>query len=79
MFALPLDVAAPIGALPGTKQFVPHAAAWELHSIMQVVTAELCAFAVLPKASAAQTAAKHSTRANNCRMTASRFFHEAPP
>jgi hypothetical protein len=78
-FALLVVVAAPIGAAPGTKQVVWHAADCELHSIIHVVTAELCASAELPKASTAQTAAKHITRANNRRMTASRFFHEASP
>ncbi len=78
-FALLVAVAAPIGGVPGTKQVVWHAADCELHNIMHVVTAELCASALLPKAFTAQPAAKNRTRVDNRGMTASRIFREASP
>lgn len=41
--ALPVVVAAPVGALPGTTQPVWQVAACELQAIMQFVTVEVCA------------------------------------
>jgi hypothetical protein len=73
-FALLVNVAAPIGGVPGTTQVVWHAAACELHNIMQAVTAEVCASAVPPRAFTTQPTAKNRTRVDNRRMTASGFF-----
>jgi hypothetical protein len=50
--ALLVVVAAPIGAAPGTRQVVSHAAACELHVIMQLVTVEVCASRIFPAATA---------------------------
>lgn len=50
--ALLVVVAAPVGAVPGTRQLDWHAAACELHVIMQVVTAEVCASRIFPVADA---------------------------
>jgi hypothetical protein len=41
--ALPVVVAALVGAEPGTMHEVWHSAAWELQAIMQFVTTEDCA------------------------------------
>jgi hypothetical protein len=77
--ALLLNVAAPTGGVPGTRQVVWHAADCELHNIIHVVTAELCASAVFPNAFTAQPTAKNRTKVDNRRMTASRLFREASP
>jgi hypothetical protein len=41
--ALPVVVAAPVGAVPGTTQLAWHDAACELQIIMQFVTVDVCA------------------------------------
>jgi hypothetical protein len=58
--ALLVVVAAPTGAAPGTMQAVWHAAAWELHAIMQFVTVEVCARRIFPAAeTSAQNCVEH--------------------
>jgi hypothetical protein len=54
--ALPVVVAAPVGALPGTRHVVWQLAACALHAIMQLVTVELCASRTLAAACAATDA-----------------------
>ncbi|HEY1981981.1 MAG TPA: hypothetical protein VGH13_18065 [Xanthobacteraceae bacterium] len=76
-FALLVNVAAPIDGVPGTTQVVWHAAACELHNIMQPVTAEVCASALPPRAFTAQPTAKSRMIVDNRRMTASRRFRDA--
>lgn len=76
--ALLVVVAAPVGAVPGTRQVVWHAAACELHTIMQVVTAEVCASRIFPAADAtpanpsiAEQSDKTARKIANRRMNAS--------
>jgi hypothetical protein len=80
--ALPVTVAAPVGGAPGTKQLDWHAAACELHTIMQVVIAEVCARRILPGADAApptpaeltaRSASKIANRIADRCMSASRW------
>jgi hypothetical protein len=76
--ALLVVVAAPVGAVPGTRQLLWHAAACELQTIMHVVTAEVCASRIFAAADAAPAnpslAAPSDKTANTiakCRMSAS--------
>jgi hypothetical protein len=55
-------VAAPVGAVPGTRHVVWQVAACELHVIMQLVTFEVCATRILP---AACTGEWHNAIANS--------------
>jgi hypothetical protein len=43
-------VAAPVGGVPGIRHVVWQLAACELHTIMQLVTVEVCAMRILPAA-----------------------------
>jgi len=50
--ALLVEVAAPVGGVPGTTQFDWHAADCALQSIIQFVVVELCASRVISAADA---------------------------
>jgi hypothetical protein len=50
--ALPAATATPVGSVPGTRHVVWQVAAWELHSIMQLVTVDVCASRILAAAAA---------------------------
>jgi hypothetical protein len=76
--ALLVVVAAPVGAVPGTRHVVWHVAAWELHVIMQLVTVDVCASRIFPAALAASIVsavaaprAKTQSSSINRRMIAS--------
>jgi hypothetical protein len=77
--ALPFAVAAPVGAVPGTTQLAWHVAAWELQSIMQLVTVDDCASRILSAAALltdpplAKLTAKTANTSTTRSMTASRF------
>jgi hypothetical protein len=80
--ALLVVVAAPVGGVPGMRQVVAQAAAWELHVIKQVVTAEVCAsriFALFSwsEAPGADTLAANASTAQQINRTANRLVRRA--
>ena len=79
--ALLVVVAALVGGVPGTRQFVWQAADCELQVIMQVVTAEFCARRIFSACATPAEAAMMHPAANasvaNRRMTVSRLFESA--
>jgi hypothetical protein len=75
--ALPVEVAALVGGVPGIRHVVWQVAACELHAIMQRVTVELCARRIVAAALAAPPNPSQRAQADNTpiratnRMTAS--------